>query len=195
MPYFKTVEEYKEAVKAGPYAWPGGYPLFYVTQDGGALCWDCAHDEEAEIIAAITDDNDPQWRVCGYDINHEDASLHCDHCSERIESAYAEPEDKPEAPPIPAGWEEPPNIDAEPDLMPIIHALSEGGKWYSGVNGRRALAYKWGVDRKDVTRLISYCWNAETARTCRLRGDIPAAMVYEDICERIYKNLPDKLKW
>jgi hypothetical protein len=33
----KSVSDYRKAVRNGPYAWPGGYPLFFVTSDGAAL--------------------------------------------------------------------------------------------------------------------------------------------------------------
>jgi hypothetical protein len=63
------------------YAWPGGYPLFYIDEENNVLCPDCANknDEfDKPIVAA--------------DANWEDPDLYCDHCSARIESAYAEPE-------------------------------------------------------------------------------------------------------
>jgi hypothetical protein len=37
-----------EAGKLITYAWPGGYPVFYVTADAGILCPDCARMAEAE---------------------------------------------------------------------------------------------------------------------------------------------------
>lgn len=33
-----------------------------------------------------------QWRLVAADVNWEDSGLTCDHCSQRIESAYAEQE-------------------------------------------------------------------------------------------------------
>ena len=63
------------------YAWPGGYPLFYMDSENNVLCPECANknDEyDAPIVA--------------HDANYEDASLYCEHCSKRIESAYNEKE-------------------------------------------------------------------------------------------------------
>jgi len=63
------------------YAWPGGYPLFYLDKENNVLCPDCANrdvDQSQEVIAA--------------DVNWEDDALYCDDCSRRIESAYNEPE-------------------------------------------------------------------------------------------------------
>ena len=72
------------------YAWPGGYPLFLVTTDGAALCSDCVKAEVRQIVDACRTADDNGWRAhCG-DINWEDSNLYCDHCGNRIESAYAE---------------------------------------------------------------------------------------------------------
>lgn len=71
------------------YAWPGGYPLYYVTSDGAALCPDCVNAEIASIDGATKGDG---WNVVGVDVNWEDAGMTCEHCSKRIESAYAEDE-------------------------------------------------------------------------------------------------------
>jgi hypothetical protein len=44
-------------------------------------------------------------------------------------------------------------------------------------------------------KLKGYAWNKLTAIACRQRGDIEAAMVYENICDRIYDDLPEFAKW
>jgi hypothetical protein len=75
-----------ERTKSGDlpaYAWPGGYPLYYLDKEDAVLCPTCANKEEADNIAAG-------------DVNWEDADLHCDECSQRIPSAYAEDEDDDE---------------------------------------------------------------------------------------------------
>ena len=64
------------------YVFPGGYPLFYVTEHGDELCATCAMRAEKES-------DDPP--ICA-DVNWEDAALYCDDCSDRIASAYAEDE-------------------------------------------------------------------------------------------------------
>ena len=84
------------------YAWPGGYPLYLVTYDGGALCPSCVKSEIREIVGACgrwphteqggVPSDIAQWLPLGCDVNWENPSLYCDHCGERIESAYAEDE-------------------------------------------------------------------------------------------------------
>lgn len=73
------------------YAWPGGYPIFYLCADGGVLCPKCANDN----IALTTDpDAEKDWRIVASDINYEDDWLFCSHCNKLIESAYGEPHTK-----------------------------------------------------------------------------------------------------
>jgi hypothetical protein len=77
-----------DQLAASPYAWPGGYPLHAVTTDGAALCKHCAKTERESIATTAGSDG---WCVTALDVNYENPQLYCDHCGERIESAYAEP--------------------------------------------------------------------------------------------------------
>jgi hypothetical protein len=73
-----------------PYAWPGGYPCFAVMSNGDCLCHKCIKEEYRQIYQATKTGSN-----CGFSntqANWEDPNLYCAHCSERIESAYAEPE-------------------------------------------------------------------------------------------------------
>ena len=79
-----------QSVRDGAYAWPGGYPKFWVTTDGGALCHKCVRSEIWQVARSTRDGERDGWAVEGSDCNWEDPCLYCDHCSERIESAYAE---------------------------------------------------------------------------------------------------------
>ena len=87
----KSISDFRRAIRSGPYAWPGGYPLFFVTADGAALSFKAASKERRNILEAIRD-NDTRggWRVVELAVNWEDPELYCDHSNDRIESAYAE---------------------------------------------------------------------------------------------------------
>jgi hypothetical protein len=76
----------KEHNKVEVVAWPGCYPLYYLTKDGGVLCPECINKN----ISLVTDPDDSQWYIVAGDANYENTSLYCDHCNERIESAYAD---------------------------------------------------------------------------------------------------------
>lgn len=84
-----TVENFLSDLD-NPYAWPGGYPRFFITNEGAALSFKAALAEKALIVEAIKDNDNSGWRVVGCDINWEDDSLYCDHTGEKIESAYSE---------------------------------------------------------------------------------------------------------
>lgn len=80
------------------YAWPGGYEIFYVTQDNGLLCAACAN----ENIELMGDPYDPQWNVTGCIVECEvedDDYMTCDHCGytnydiQHPDGSYPDPED------------------------------------------------------------------------------------------------------
>lgn len=75
------------------FAWPGGYPMFYVFADGGVVCPDCVNENIEQIDQAIRGGGNRNshggWAIAAHDVNYEDESLACDHCDKRIESAYA----------------------------------------------------------------------------------------------------------
>jgi hypothetical protein len=79
----RTLKDYRDDTgKLESYAWPGGYPLFYLADDGSVFCPSCANQGDAE----------PE--ITGADVNWEDASLFCDGCGNQILSAYGEDEER-----------------------------------------------------------------------------------------------------
>lgn len=88
---FTAAKVFLKALSKGAYAWPGGYPIYFLTSDGAVLSFKAAQEEKRQIVSAILNrDTRGGWHVEGADINWEDAQLYCDHTGERIESAYAE---------------------------------------------------------------------------------------------------------
>ena len=59
------------------FAFPGGYPIFYTTEEGECLCASCAN---------LQSDEDP--KVTDYFIHYEGLPVFCDQCGCEIESAY-----------------------------------------------------------------------------------------------------------
>src|SRR5262249_44627177 len=66
------------------WAWPGGYPIYYLDSQNSVLCPECANKSDGDV------DELTGFKPVAFGVNWEDASLYCDNCSERIESAYAE---------------------------------------------------------------------------------------------------------
>lgn len=92
-PHAEAVESTRmDDGKLPAFAWPGGYPLYYVAKDCEAFCPSCANGENGSDCGKSNDDD---WHLVGVELNYEDDSLTCVHCNARIESAYAEPEEAP----------------------------------------------------------------------------------------------------
>ena len=94
-----SIEDFDRYLSAGPWAWPGGYPLFFLLSDLEPLSFEAAVENADRIREGITEKDTNRWggwNVIGIDVNWEDPALFCCHKTRlRIPSAYAE--DKEEA--------------------------------------------------------------------------------------------------
>lgn len=63
----------------------------------------------------------------------------------------------------------------------------------------RALAKKLGLKGKNSVKtannLYHYVLNKLVAMTLRKNGDINGALMYESICDSIYRDLPQDIRW
>ena len=75
--------------KLPAHVWPGGYPLIYLTEDGGVLCPACANGANGSE-ASVEPDADPGWKLLAGEIHYEGPPEICDHCGAAVESAYGE---------------------------------------------------------------------------------------------------------
>lgn len=83
------VSELKTILWSGPYAWPGGYPMYFVAADGNALSFDAVHQEIKQVMRALRHPGtDRNWQIIGVDVNWEDESLFCSHSGQLIPCAY-----------------------------------------------------------------------------------------------------------
>lgn len=99
-----TIRDFGTALKNGPYTSVGGYPVFFLTADGGALSFATAWNERNLIADAINKSEKNGWRVTHVDVNWENAELYDDHTGDRIESAYAEDDAEGEPEKIPESY-------------------------------------------------------------------------------------------
>lgn len=82
----------------GPYAWPGGYPKYFIMADGEAASFAGVQAQMDSVAKACVVGADYrsdfyfQWLPIGVEINWEDADMFCCMTNERIPSAYAETE-------------------------------------------------------------------------------------------------------
>ena len=100
-------------------SWPGCYPLFYIVEDIGVLCADCANMAERE---GLSGPDNPEWHIIAQEANWEDPELFCDHCNARIESAYAEEDANRPADDVPTEALAPDNNEP-PEPMEWPHPL------------------------------------------------------------------------
>ena len=90
-----TVSTLNAILRDGPYAWPGGYPIYFICHDGEALSFKAAEENKELITESIESGSKDSWHVIAYAINWEDEELYCAHSNDLIECAY--PSDKGES--------------------------------------------------------------------------------------------------
>jgi hypothetical protein len=81
-----------EFLENGPRAWPGGYPIYGLMDDGETLCFNCCKNEENVHEGGDADG----WRFETAYIYWEGPGIACAHCSAILESAYGDPGAEPE---------------------------------------------------------------------------------------------------
>lgn len=79
--------EFKNFIRA-PFVFPGGYALYMVAQDCGAICYKCAKENARLIIESTRRQSDQGWAFYAANINWEDVDVYCDHCGAQIEPEY-----------------------------------------------------------------------------------------------------------
>jgi len=72
------------------YAWPGGYPIFYIAEDSGVICPKCVQENLELCIGDPGDLFADQWKIIAHEANWENPDLQCDNCNKFIEPAYGE---------------------------------------------------------------------------------------------------------
>jgi len=85
-----SISDFRKAIRNGEYAWPGGYPCYFITSDGAALSFDAVRRELRSILESIASNANDGWRIVALEINWEDAALYCEHTGQKIESAYGD---------------------------------------------------------------------------------------------------------
>ena len=85
-----STKDLKTQIRSGQFAWPGGYPLYFLTSEGDTLSFEAVRENFATIVSAMRSRSNDGWCIIACAVNWEDSSLLCSHTSKRIESAYAE---------------------------------------------------------------------------------------------------------
>lgn len=83
----QTINRIKNAIR-NKYAWPGGYAIFGICNDGGILCADCMGENFRQILWSVKDNISDGWRVDGLTHAGEmdfDGDC-CAHCNRELET-------------------------------------------------------------------------------------------------------------
>lgn len=85
-----SVADFKACLRAGKTTDLGGYPLYFLDNEGNAISFDAAHKSFAIYAREI--EQKERGRITHCDINYEDSALFCADSGEQIPSAYGDEE-------------------------------------------------------------------------------------------------------
>lgn len=86
-----SLHKVKATLRAGNSTDLGGYPLFFITQDGAALSFEAVRENFEQVVWDYLHDASTGWRIVGCEVNYED-DITCNHNGLKIPSAYGEDE-------------------------------------------------------------------------------------------------------
>jgi hypothetical protein len=82
----ETGLELRSTLRAGPWAWPGGYTLYFLTDDGAALSFEAVFENLRQVLYSIRHKIRDGWRVIGLNSTAEDDEpVVCAHTGKVIE--------------------------------------------------------------------------------------------------------------
>lgn len=84
---FRNIEtgvQLRATLRAGEFAWPGGYQMAFFTSDGALLCFDCVRENLESVTWSIRHDCADGWQVVGADIVADYDGAYCDHCAREL---------------------------------------------------------------------------------------------------------------
>ena len=80
-----TGQDLRATLRAGEFAWPGGYRLYFVTSDGAALSFDAVRDNLVSVLDSIRHDIRDGWLVIRLHSSAEDDEpVLCVHTGEEL---------------------------------------------------------------------------------------------------------------
>lgn len=75
----------RAALRAGGFAWPGGYTLFFVTSDGETLSFKSVRENLRQVLDSTLHNARDGWRVVGIDsVEGCEDEVYCAHSGEQI---------------------------------------------------------------------------------------------------------------
>jgi hypothetical protein len=86
----QNASQLKATLRNGEFAWPGGYQMYLITNDGQAMCFKCAIKNFRLVVSDWLSNCDTGWKIVGCEINYEDQDCICCNCNKQIPAAYSE---------------------------------------------------------------------------------------------------------
>ena len=81
----ETANQLKSSIRAGEYAWPGCYQLFFITSDGASLSFASVKENFCAVLDSVKTECSDGWPVIAITGEHEyDEPVFCDHSGEQI---------------------------------------------------------------------------------------------------------------
>ena len=90
MKYGLPLSEVKKLLREGEYAWPGGYPRYFILADGAPASFAGVRKYWKHICHAhiCADGQEPEWEIAACEINWEGDAGFCELTNDLIPSAY-----------------------------------------------------------------------------------------------------------
>jgi hypothetical protein len=85
------IKQLKEAIRH-PYAWPGGYEISAVMNDGASLCMACCRDNFRNIVDSTNKQIRDGWQLEAVDVIWE-GDCRCEQCGKNL-AVYEDDEDE-----------------------------------------------------------------------------------------------------
>tara|TARA_Y100000031_G_scaffold153640_1_gene199374 strand:- start:306 stop:578 length:273 start_codon:yes stop_codon:yes gene_type:complete len=85
MPEITTQRKLGEMLRYGRWAFPGGYEVFYVTDDGEVLCYPCVKKDIEAVLDSVRNEINDGWRIVGFETTASiEENTNCVHCNYSI---------------------------------------------------------------------------------------------------------------
>lgn len=84
----ETLADVKAAIRAGGFAWPGGYPLYFIMADCSVVSFRGILEEWRNVVADTMANSRSCWQPVALDVNYETPGLFCDIMGDLIPAAY-----------------------------------------------------------------------------------------------------------
>lgn len=91
------LKDLKAHLRNGEFAFPGGYPKFFIVDDGEAMSFAAVRSNLREIMRSTFTNARDGWQIEACEINWEDSDLYCAHTNKQISSAYGVDSNETEA--------------------------------------------------------------------------------------------------